>query len=155
MRSHLLLHISYRCFFIIFPHYHLLQQWDKQNSDRMCYNHHDSNNVVKKLVPMAHVGVPVEVHAPIPVCDMWCYFVISCHPSVYIFDNKQNNNRIPGCNQCLVKCNHDVKNLVNLGLAACNCYPYHMKCDKEKMGCDVTGPQIPVSRGFWSRLYQP
>ena len=78
-------------------------------------NHHDSNDIVKKLVTMAHIGVPVEVHVLIPVCDMWYYFVISCHPTIYIFDNEQNNNRIQGRSQRLMKCNYDVKNLVNLG----------------------------------------
>ena len=38
-----------------------------------------------------------------------------------------------------MKCNYDVKKLVNLGLAACNRYPYHIEYDKEKMGRDVTG----------------
>ena len=38
-----------------------------------------------------------------------------------------------------MKCNYNMKKLVNLGLAACNCYPYHIEYDKEKMGRDVTG----------------
>ena len=95
-------------------------------------NHHDSNDIVKKLVTMAHIGVPVEVHVLIPVCDMWCYFVISCHPTIYIFDNKQNNNRILGRNQRLIKYNYDMKNLVDMVLVACNCYRYHIECDKGK-----------------------
>ena len=36
----------------------------------MRYNHDESNDIVKKLVTMAHVGVPVEVHVLIPVYDM-------------------------------------------------------------------------------------
>ena len=47
-----------------------------------------------------------------------------------------------------MKCNYDVKNLVNLGLAACNCYRYHIECDKEKNGCDVTGQRMQVSAGL-------
>ena len=38
-----------------------------------------------------------------------------------------------------MKCNYDMKKLVNLGLAACNRYPYHIEYDKGKMGRDVTG----------------
>ena len=40
-------------------------------------NHHDSNYIVKKLVAMAHIGVPVEVHVLIPryvICDIILLF---------------------------------------------------------------------------------
>ena len=47
-----------------------------------------------------------------------------------------------------MKCNYNVKNLVNLGLAACNHYRYHIECDKEKIGRDVTGRRMQVSAGF-------
>ena len=51
---------------------------------------------------------------------------------------------MPGRNKRLMKCNYNGKKLVNLGLTACNCYPYHIEFNKEKMG-DVTGSQIQVS----------
>ena len=47
-----------------------------------------------------------------------------------------------------MKCNYDVKNLVNLGLAACNRYRYHIECDKENIGRDVTGGRMQVSAGL-------
>ena len=47
-----------------------------------------------------------------------------------------------------MKCNYDMKKLVNLGLAACNRYLYHIEYDKGKMGCDVTGQRMQVSAGL-------
>ena len=77
------------------------------------------------------------------ICD-----VILCHPTIYILDDERNNDRIPGRNQRLMKSNSNVKNLVKLGLAACNCYRYHIECDKENIGHDVTGGQMQVSAGL-------
>ena len=64
---------------------------------------------------------------------MWFYFVLSCQPPIYIIDNQRNNHRIPDCNQRLMKCNYNVKKLVNLGLAACNRCPYQIEYHKGKM----------------------
>ena len=44
--------------------------------------------------------------------------------------------------ECRVISNDEVKRLVNLGLAACNCYPFHLKCDKNHVSYDVTGRWI-------------
>ena len=47
-----------------------------------------------------------------------------------------------------MKYNYDAKNLVNLDLAACNRYRYHIQCFKGKNGCDVTGRRMQVSAGL-------
>ena len=56
-----------------------------------------------------------------------------------LWDEQNNKETIT---EGLMKCNYDMKKLVNLGLAACNCYPYHIEYDKGKMSRDVTCRQI-------------
>lgn len=51
------------------------------------------------------------------------------------------NKNTMGHNYHENKCNNDVKNLINLGLVACNRFPFHLHCKKQK-GHDVTGEQI-------------
>ena len=46
-------------------------------------------------------------------------------------------------NQHLFKCNDEVKQLVNLGLSACNC-SFHIKFKKGHVGSDVTGQKIKL-----------
>ena len=56
----------------------------------MRYNPDESNNIVKKLVTMAHIGVPVEVHVLIPryvICDIILLFHATL-PSISLTTNE-------------------------------------------------------------------
>ena len=141
-------HTSYR-YVMLLPLYYLLFDDDEQNDNKTITEcvviTMTATMLLRSLLSWHTLGFQFRYmyQYRYVICD-----VISCHPTIYILDDKQNNNRIPGRNQRLMKSNSNVKNLVKLGLAACNRYRYHIECDKENIGGDVTGGRMQVSAGL-------